>query len=270
MFSKNTITVGLIQMECVLLEKEQNLHNALQFLSELANKAECVCLPELFTTGYNLDVMGDGLYDLAESIPGPTTEALRKKGKEYGMAIFGNLVERDRELEGVLYDTSFLIDSSGKLVGKYRKTHLYPKEHQYFRAGNTLPVFEIDGVIMGSAICYEHAFPQIFTVLALQGAKVVYIPSAVPTGYEYLLNLRTRARAQDNQIFTLAVNRVGCDADVTYCGLSKIVNPRGEVIAEASQTEEELLIAEINLSMILKERKQEPVFRSMRPELYNY
>jgi predicted amidohydrolase len=104
----------------------------------------------------------------------------------------------------------------------------------------------------------------------LQGARIVYIPSAVPIGYEYLLNLRTRARAQDNQIFTLAVNRVGRDGETTYCGLSKIVNPRGEVIAEASQIEEELLVAEIDLNMILKERKQEPVFRSMRPELYNY
>jgi predicted amidohydrolase len=151
------------------MEKEHNLHNALQFLSELAGKAEFVCLPELFTTGYNLDVMGDALYDLAEPIPGPITEEICKKGKEYGMTILGNLVERDREIEGVLYDTSFLIDSSGKIVGKYRKTHLYPKEHQYFRAGDTLSVFEIDGIIVGSAICYEHAFPQIFSVLLCKG-----------------------------------------------------------------------------------------------------
>jgi predicted amidohydrolase len=270
MFSKNTITVGLIQMECALMKKEHNLTRALQFLSELAGKAEIVCLPELFTTGYNLDVMGDALYDLAETIPGPTTEEIGKQGKEYGMAILGNLVEKDQEIEGVLYDTSFLIDSCGKFVGKYRKTHLYPKEHQYFRAGDRLSVFEIDGLIVGSAICYAHAFPQIFSVLALQGAQIVYIPSAVPIDYEYLLNLRTRARAQDNQIFTLAVNRVGRDGETTYCGLSKIVSPRGDIIAEASQTEEELLVAEIDLSMILKERKQEPIFRSMRPELYNF
>jgi predicted amidohydrolase len=133
MFSKSTIPVGLIQMECVLMEKEQNLHKALQFLSELAGKAKLVCLPELFTTGYNLDVMGDALYDLAEPIPGRTTAKFCQKGKEYEMAILGNLIEKDRELEGVLYDTSFLIDSRGKLIGKYRKTHLYPKEHQYFQ-----------------------------------------------------------------------------------------------------------------------------------------
>ena len=121
---------------------------------------------------------------------------------------------------------------------------------------------------MGAAICFEHAFPQIFTILALQGAEVVFIPSAVPVGYEYLLNLRSRARAQDNQLFVVAVNRVGREGGVTYCGLSKVVNPRGEVIAEASRADEELLVAELNLDLILKERKQEPVLRSLRPELY--
>jgi predicted amidohydrolase len=119
------------------------------------------------------------------------------------------------------------------------------------------------------AICFEHAFPQIFTVLALQGAAVVFIPSAVPVGYEYLLNLRTRARAQDNQFFTVAVNRVGREGEVAYCGLSKAVNPKGEVIAEASHTEEELLVVELDLSLILEERKQEPVLRSQQPELYH-
>ncbi|MDY0095038.1 MAG: carbon-nitrogen hydrolase family protein [Candidatus Vecturithrix sp.] len=270
MFSQRTITVGLIQMDCVLMDREQNLRRALQFLSELVGKAELVCLPELFTTGYNLDVMGTALYELAETIPGPTTEELCQKGRNYGMAIFANLVEKDQKVEGVLYDTSFLIDSRGELLGKYRKTHLYPKEHQFFRAGDRLSVFELDGIVVGSAICYEHAFPHIFSMLALQGARIVYIPSAVPVDYEYLLNLRTRARAQDNQMFTLAVNRVGRDGETTYCGLSKIVNPRGEVIAEASSTEEELLIAEIDLSLILKERQQEPIFRSMRPELYHF
>jgi predicted amidohydrolase len=191
-----------------------------------------------------------------------------QKAKEQGLAILGTIVERDDALEGVLYDTTFLLDHQGRLVGKYRKTHLYPAEHRYFRAGDRLPVFDLGDLTVGVAICFEHAFPQIFTILALQGAEVVFIPSAVPMGYEYLLNLRTRARAQDNQSFTVAVNRVGREREVTYCGLSKVVSPRGEVIAEASHAEEELLVAELNLSLIPKERKQEPVLRSQRPELY--
>jgi predicted amidohydrolase len=262
------IRLALIQMDCIIKNKEGNLSKALGFLDELKGKADIVCFPELFTTGYNLDLIGDDFYELAEPIPGPTTELVGQKAKEYRLAILGTIVERDNAKEGVLYDTTFLLDRQGRLAGKYRKSHLYPPEHRYFRAGDRLPVFELGGFTVGVAICFEHAFPQIFTILALQGAEVVFIPSAVPVGYEYLLNLRTRARAQDNQLFTVAVNRVGREGEVTYCGLSKVVAPRGEVIAEASHTEEELLVAELNLGLILKERKQEPVLSSQRPELY--
>jgi len=177
-------------------------------------------------------------------------------------------VERDQTVEGVLYDTTFLLDSKGSFVGRYRKTHLYPDEHRLFRAGDALQVFKLEGIQVGTAICFEHAFPQIFTILALKGAQIVFIPSAVPAGYEYLLDLRTRARAQDNQIFVVAANRCGTDGSVTYCGLSKIVNPRGDVIAEAGAKENRLITAECYLNLILKERTREPVFGCLRPDLY--
>jgi predicted amidohydrolase len=262
------VSIGLVQMACVLKNKKVNLQKSISFLEQLEGKADIVCFPELFTTGYNLDLISGAFYDLAETIPGPTTELLGQSAIKYGVAILGNIVERDEVLEGVLYNTTFLLDAEGRLVGKYRKSHLFPTEHSYFRAGNRLPVFDLDGLTLGMATCFDHAFPQIFTILALQGAQVVFIPSVVPVGYEYLLNLRTRARAQDNQYFAVAINRVGHEGDVTYCGLSKVVNPRGEVLAEASNTGEELLMAELDLRQILKERKQEPVLRSQRPELY--
>jgi predicted amidohydrolase len=192
-----------------------------------------------------------------------------RKAKEHGLSILGTIVERGTADDGALYDTTFLVDAEGRLLGKYRKSHLYPAERRYFRAGDRLPVFDLDGVTVGVAICFEHAFPQIFATLALQGAQVVFIPSAVPAGYEYLLTLRTRARAQDNQIFTVAVNRVGREGDVRYCGLSQVVSPRGEVIVRASPTEEELLIAELDFTLISKEREQEPVLRNLRPGLYH-
>jgi predicted amidohydrolase len=256
-------------MDSILKDKEANLQKATVSVAQLAGRADIVCFPEFFTTGYSLDLIGDTYYDLAETIPGPTTEQMGQTAREHGLAILGNIVERDSVTEGVLYDTTFLLDAEGQLVGTYRKSHLYPTEHRYFRAGNQLPVFNWHGLTLGMATCYDHAFPQIFNILALQGAQVVFIPSAVPVDYEYLLNLRTRARAQDNQYFTVAINRVGREGDVTYCGLSKVVNPRGEVLAEASHAEEELLVAELDLSLILRERKQEPVLRSRRPELYH-
>jgi len=256
-------------MGCVIGDKEKNMSTALHLLDHIDRKANIVCFPELFTTGYNLDLIGDDFYDLAETIPGPTTERMGQQARDREIAILGTIVERDGSQERVLHDTTFLLDAEGRLVGKYRKSHLYPTEHRYFQAGDDLPVFDLDGLTVGAAICFDHAFPQIFTILALQGAQVVFIPSAVPVGYGYLLNLRTRARAQDNQFFTVAVNRVGREGDVVYCGLSQVVNPRGEVVAQASHAGEEVLVAELDLDLIPKERKQEPVLKNLRPKLYH-
>ncbi len=189
------ITVSLVQMRCQVKDKERNLARALDFLEQLRNTVETdiVCFPELFTTGYNLDLIGDEFHALAETIPGETTEVMSRAAKECGVAILGTIVEKDER--GNLYDTTFVIDANAGLIGKYRKSHLYPAEYRYFTSGNELPVFELARDRIGVAICFEHAFPQIFTTFALLEAKVVFIPSAVPVGYEYLLNLRTRARA---------------------------------------------------------------------------
>ncbi len=256
-------------MNCTLRNKRANLDKATAFLEQSSGRADVVCFPELFTTGYHLDLIGGAFYELAEPIPGPTTELMARRAREHGLSILGTIVERDGADDGALYDTTFLLNTEGRLLGKYRKSHLYPPERRYFRAGDRLPVFDLDGVAVGVAICFEHAFPHIFTTLALQGAEIVFIPSAVPAGYEYLLNLRTRARAQDNQIFTVAVNRVGREGEVRYCGLSQVVSPRGEVIARGSPAEEELLIAALDFSLISEEREQEPVLRNLRPGLYD-
>lgn len=108
---------------------------------------------------------------------------------------------------------------------------------------------------VGLAICYDHTIPELFRTLSLKGAQIIFILSAVPKGFEYLLNLRARARAQDNQLFIAHVNRVGKDGDIQFCGLSKMVNPKGEVIAEASDTQEEALIGACEFDIIIKERK---------------
>lgn len=265
--SKDKITVGAVQMDCITRDKEKNLSKALNYLDKLGGKADIACFPELFTTGYNLDLISGDLHKLAEPIPGETTDLLGHRAAKLRLAILGTIIEQEGK---TLYDTTFIIDKHGKLIGKYRKSHLYPKEHQYFKAGGELPIFQLDGIKVGVAVCFEHAFPQIFTTLALKGAQVIFIPSAVPVGYDYLLDLRTRARAQDNQLFVVAVNRVGREEGVKYCGRSLVVNPRGEVIGEASAEREEILAVEIDLGLISKEREQEPVLPNLRPELYKF
>jgi predicted amidohydrolase len=265
---ESTFRVGLIQMNCQLGDKGHNLARAKERLEALPERVAVACLPEFFNTGYHLQLIGDDFYHLAEPIPGPTTSALAEIARGRGMTILGNVPEADEKQEGVLYDTTFVLDRRGNLVGRYRKTHLYPTEHRYFRAGDELPVFELEFARIGTATCFDHAFPELFSSLAVGGAEIVFIPSAVPVGYGYLLDLRTRARAQDNQMWVAAVNRVGTEGEVTYCGLSKVVNPRGEVVAEASEEKEEDLVVQVDLSAILKERQQEPVLRARRPTLY--
>ncbi|SMF90361.1 Predicted amidohydrolase [Paenibacillus uliginis N3/975] len=261
------LTIGIVQMDCVIKDKEANIQKAEKYIDQVGLDVDVLCLPEFFTTGYHLGLINDDFYTLAETVPGPTVYRLAEKAKKYGTAIIANIVEKDSLQESVLYDTTFVIDENGDYVGKYRKVHLYPTEHQYFRSGSEFPVFDLKGMKIGIATCYDHAFEEMFRIMALKGAEAIFIPSAVPKNFEYLLNLRTCARAQDNQIFTVAINRVGTDGECTYCGLSKIVNPRGEVVCEAGD-EEGVLIGTIDLSLILKERKQEPILRSRRPELY--
>jgi predicted amidohydrolase len=264
----DTLRVGLVQMDCRPGDKEHNLARARERLEALPAPVNVACLPEFFNTGYHLDLLGDDFYRLAEPIPGPTTAALGEIARRSRMAVLANVPEADARQEGVLYDTTFVLDPQGELVGRYRKTHLYPTEHRYFRAGDELPVFDLGFARLGTATCFDHAFPGLFSTLAVRGAQVVFIPSAVPVNYEYLLNLRTRARAQDNQVWVAAVNRVGTEQEVTYCGLSQVVDPRGQVVAQAAPDREENLVADVDLSAILRERRQEPVLRARRPALY--
>lgn len=251
-------------MACIINDKEKNLSHALDFLENVKKGTDIACFPEFFNTGYNLDTIGDKFYDLAETIPGETTKIMGREARKNNLVVVGNIAEKDTLIKGILYNTTFIIGRDGELIGKYRKFYLYPKEYCYFRQGDEIPVFDTDVVKVGTAICFDHAFPELFRTLALRGAEIVLIPSAVPVGYEYLLNLRTRARAQDNQYFVASINRVGSDSDCNYCGLSKIVNPRGEVLAEASLDKEEIIESEIDTSEILNERMQEPVLRSIR------
>lgn len=279
-----TLRVAAVQMNSRVGEREANLERAEELLREVAGRTELACLPELFDIGYDFPFLLERAHELAEPLPpsrspgvptgeeqvseGPTIGRLRSLASELELGIVTCLVERDPDVTGLLYDTAVVIDRRGKLVGKYRKSHLYPKEHQLFRPGNELPVFELDGLRVGVAICYELAFPPLAATLALRGAEVILNPSAVPVGYGHLQEVRARARAQDNQLFVVASNHVGKEGTATYCGESQVADPRGAVLVRASGERPEVVVGELDLGLVLEQRRQEPVFRSYRPELY--
>lgn len=258
-------TVAAVQSSPILGAVSHNVDAAIQQISALRGRADIVAFPELFTTGYNRELLDHA--DLAELLDdSPTVARLSAAAADAGVAVTGTLLERDG---AAIYDTAIVIDNDGRLVGRYRKTHLYPAEHPYFSQGEGLLVAPVaEGLNLGLAICFEHAFPEIFTELALLGANLIAIPSAVPDGFGYLLDLRTRARAQDNQLFVVASNLVGFDGHTRWCGGSAIIGPRGEALAVADAESEAVLIAELDLDQIRRERQQEPVLLSRRPELY--
>jgi predicted amidohydrolase len=169
-------------------------------------------------------------------------------------------LERDA---GLLYDSAATVTPDGR-VSVYRKTHLYPAELGSFAAGQTLGAVASPAGMLGPLLCFEHAFPDIATTLALAGAEILVIPSAVPFGFEHLLELRTRARGQDNQVFAVGCNMVGHG----FCGRSLVTDPRGEVIASAGE-DETVLRARLDLGAIAAERSREPALGLRRPELYS-
>lgn len=266
MKSTRTCKLALLQMSCALGDWRRNFDKAEEMLAPFSGKADIAALPECADTGYAPHDCD--WFELAQPVPGPRTDRLSALARNQGMALVAGVLERCTATHGVLYDTVVVIDRTGELVGRYRKTHLYPTEHQWFRAGDTLPVFEVGGVKIGIATCFELAFPGLAATLAKKGVVLLLNPSAVPAGFEYLQDLRVRARAQDNQIFVAAINHVGLEGSTHFCGGTQVADPRGGILARASVTEELVLSATLDFSLVAQERIQEPVFRSMRQDLY--
>lgn len=262
--------VALIQLRCEPGEHERNLERAERAVAALAGRADLACLAETVDLGYDPEGLGARMVELAEPVPGAVSERLAAAARSAGVALVAGVVERDAEVPELLYDSALLLASDGTLRGCYRKTHLYPSEHAWFGTGDALPVFELAGLRVGVAICFEHAFPAIASSLARAGAQLIVNPSAVPQGYTYLQDLRTRARAQDNQLFFAAINHVGAEGNRVFGGGSQLADPRGEVLVRAADDAEETVIATLDLGAITRERLQEPVLRGFRPELYRW
>lgn len=253
------VDVAAIQFAAEPGDVAGNLRRLVDLVGRHGPGVDLVVAPELATTGYDLDLFRDHGHDLAEPLTGPTVAALRDAAVAARATVVCGVLEAEA---GALYDTVVTLGPDGA-VSSYRKTHLYPPEMESFSAGDALGVVAAPFGALGPLICFEHAFPEIATTLALAGAQILVIPSAVPIGYEHLLTLRTRARAQDNQIFA-----IGCDmTGFGFCGHSLIVSPRGDVLASAG-AEETVLTASLDLGEVPRERAGEPALRLRRPELY--
>jgi predicted amidohydrolase len=222
---------------------------------------DLVVFPEMYVTGYDLAVLAARSADLAEhATTGPTARLTRQLSLRHRLTIVVGFLERADD--GKLYN-SLLIASAGARPALYRKSHLFPAEVPVFAAGQVLPVVTTSAGVLGPQICFEHAFPAISTTQAIAGAEILVIPSAVGVDHEHLIEVRTRARAQDNQVFAIAAN----SNSPGFCGHSIVVDPRGRVVAAAGH-DDVVLRANLDLSEISAERRREPSLGMGRPDLY--
>jgi N-carbamoylputrescine amidase len=247
------------------------------FIEEAAQKGvQILCFEEIFTGPYFCPSQDSKWYDLAEEIPnGPTTQLMMEYAKKHSMVIVVPIYEKD--MTGVYYNTAAVIDADGKYLGKYRKNHI-PQvkgfwEKFFFKPGNTgYPVFDTAYAKVGVYICYDRHFPDGARCLGLNGAEIVYNPSATVAGLsEYLWRIEQPAHAVANGYYVGAINRVGNEAPWNigeFYGQSYFVNPRGQIIAEASRDQDELLVADLDMDLIKEVRDLWQFYRDRRPETY--
>jgi N-carbamoylputrescine amidase len=258
--------------------KEAMLEKHLKLTKQAAEKGvQILCYQELFDGPYFCAEQNAAWYDAAEEIPnGPTIQRLQKVAKEYSMVLVVPIYEKEQT--GVYYNTAAVIDADGSFVGKYRKSHI-PQvnpgfwEKFYFRPGNLgYPVFQTRYAKVGVYICYDRHFPEGARVLGLNGAEIVFNPSATVAGLsEYLWKIEQPAHACANGYFIGAINRVGTEAPWNigeFYGQSYFCNPRGQFVAQGSRDQDELVVADLDFEQIKEVRDTWQFYRDRRPETY--
>jgi len=279
------VRCGLIQCanaindESVPVKKIQEamLAKHMPFIEEVAKKGvQILGLQEIFNGPYFCPSQDKRWYEAAETIPGPTTELFQGIARKHNMVIVLPLYEQ--EMRGVFYNTAAVIDADGKYLGKYRKQHI-PQvagfwEKYFFRPGNGgYPVFETKYAKVGVYICYDRHFPEGARILGLNGAEIVFNPSATVAGLsQYLWKLEQPAHAAANGYYMACSNRVGTEAPWNigkFYGTSYFVNPRGQIITEASEDKDELVTADLDISLIDEVRQTWQFYRDRRPDAYS-
>jgi predicted amidohydrolase len=253
------VRVAVLQMSSEPGAVTANVDGLVALVEEHGPQADLLVAPELATTGYDLQLLAVRGPELAEPADGPTGRRLQQLATQLGTTVVFGFLERHGDH---LYDSLLTVSPEGP-PSVYRKSHLYPPELAVFTAGNSLGIVATPAGVVGPLLCFEHAFPEVATTLALAGAQILVIPSAVPLDYEHVLHLRTRARAQDNQVFAIGCNMSGHG----FAGRSLVADPRGEVLSEAGE-EPTVLVVDLDLASARSERGREPALQMRRPELY--
>ncbi len=277
------VQVGLVQMSCVA-DKEANLNKAIEKIREAAAKGvQIVCLQELFTSLYFCDVESYDNFRLAESIPGPSTDALSKIALELNVVIIASLFEK--RTQGIYHNTTAVLDADGTYLGKYRKMHI-PDDPSYYEKFYFTPgdlgykVWNTKYAKIGVLICWDQWYPEAARITALMGAEILFFPTAI--GWHHLQDDVTnseqyhawqtiqRSHAVANGVHVVSVNRVGLEQDgqMKFWGGSFVSNPFGSILHTASHVEEEIAVVEIDTAKTDSYRTHWPFLRDRRIDSY--
>jgi N-carbamoylputrescine amidase len=291
MAKKRSVKIGLIQHACpVSASKAQNLQTACGMIREAAARgAQMVATQELFLSPYFPQVEAEAGFELAEAIPGPTTQTLGELARELSIEITSSLFEK--RAAGLYHNTSVMIAATGEIVGKYRKMHIPddPRffEKYYFTPGDASGEREDGGwqaqktryATTGMLICWDQWFPEAARLTALRGAEILFYPTAIgwqddiDTAEQHrqqreAWQILQRSHAIANGVFVAAINRIGTEGDIRFWGSSFVCDPTGQVIAEAPADQPAVVVAECDLSLIEEARKAWPFLRDRRVDAY--
>jgi len=257
------LSIALAQADFVFGKPEKNFQKASQMINDAAEKgADIVLLPELWSSGFDLV----NCREYASSIDEGWFSSMQSAAREHKIALGCSLIEEDH---GEFFNTFVFYDSSGTLLGTYRKIHLFQMlgEQDHFQSGTELSSFDFNSVKIGLATCYDLRFPELFRAYAVEGVGLMLIVAEWPAKRVNHWNLLLQARAIENQFFVGAVNKVGESKGTRLGGSSAVVNPMGEYLVQGGE-KESLLIAEINLKEVDKIRRWMPVLKDRKPDLY--
>ena len=277
----HTVTLALIQMRCTS-QPQANLRKGLAFVEKAARRgAQIICLPELFRSLYFCQTEDHSQFALAEPIPGPTTTALAKVARKYRVTIIGSVFEK--RSAGVYHNTAVILDAQGKLVGRYRKMHIPDDplyyEKFYFTPGDLgFQSFATKHANIGTLVCWDQWYPEGARLTALKGAQLLFYPTAIgwhldekkqfgKKQHDAWVTIQ-RSHAIANGVFVAAANRVGQEGTVQFWGGSFVCDPFGEIIAEASHEQEEVLLAKCDLRKVEETRQHWPFLRDRRIDAY--
>ena len=227
--------------------------------------ARLLVLPEMILTGYHIGP--DAIADLAEPSDGPSARQVAEIAQSTGIAVLYGYPERGKD--GRIYNAAMLIDRDGRTLAHHRKTHLFGDvDRNAFSPGDGPPMMaEMDGMKIGILICYDVEFPENVRLLALEGAEIIAVPTALMAPYDFIAQTLVPARAYENQVFLAYANRTGVEREFHYLGQSCIIGPEGEDLARAGKSEA-LIIADLNRERLQASRSINTYFQDRRPELY--